>query len=126
MSSFPPGFSRGDVPTPALVVDLDVLERNIAAMASEAARWRVQLRPHVKSHKCLPIARRQVACGATGVSFAALDGGAGMGGGGIPGILRTSPLAGDAKLRKLAALLLRDCTISVVADYPAAVAELDA
>jgi D-serine deaminase-like pyridoxal phosphate-dependent protein len=126
MSSFPPGFSRGDVPTPALVIDLDVLERNIAVMASAAARWRVQLRPHVKSHKCLPIARRQVGSGAIGVSCATLDEVAAMVEGGIPGILLTSPLAGNAKLRKLAALLLRDSTISVVADHPAAVAELDA
>lgn len=122
----PPGTSRADVPTPALVVDLDMLERNVARMASLAAGWGVQLRPHVKSHKCRPIAQRQRAAGATGVSCATLEEVAAEVDSGGPGILLTSPLAGDAKLRAFGTLLSADPTIMVVADDPAAVAELDA
>jgi D-serine deaminase-like pyridoxal phosphate-dependent protein len=65
--------TRASVPTPALVIDLTALERNVAAMAALAAQWGVHLRPHAKSHKCVAIARRQVAAGAVGVSCATLD-----------------------------------------------------
>jgi D-threonine aldolase len=50
-----------DLPTPALVVDAEALERNIALMA--AALPGDQLRPHVKAHKCTSLARRQAAAG---------------------------------------------------------------
>lgn len=121
----PPGTARAAVPTPALVLDLAVLERNVAQMASLAARWGVQLRPHVKSHKCRQIAQLQQAAGAIGVSCATLEEVAAMVDAGIKGILVTSPVAGEAKLRALAALLARDPTIMATADDPAAVAELN-
>lgn len=57
-------------PTPALVVDLDVLDRNLEAMAALAGRSGVRLRPHVKTHKCLEIAERQVRAGADGLTVA--------------------------------------------------------
>jgi D-serine deaminase-like pyridoxal phosphate-dependent protein len=114
------------VPTPALVIDLDVLERNIAAMAAAAGTWGVQLRPHAKSHKCGPIARKQIAAGAVGVSCATLEEVAAMVDAGIPGILMTSPVVGPPKLAVLADLLKRDPRIMVTADDPAAVAELSA
>jgi D-serine deaminase-like pyridoxal phosphate-dependent protein len=47
--------------TPCLVVDRDVLESNLAAMASHARDHSVALRPHAKTHKCVEIARRQMA-----------------------------------------------------------------
>ena len=50
-----------DLPTPALVIDSDVLEANLATMA--AARPGTALRPHVKAHKCTALARRQAAHG---------------------------------------------------------------
>lgn len=117
---------RSLVPTPALVIDLTALERNIAAMAALAAEWGVGLRPHAKSHKCVAIAARQVAAGAVGVSCATLDEVAAMVGGGISGLLLTSPLAGEVKFAQLESLLRRDPGISVVADDPAAVAALEA
>lgn len=122
----PAGSARSSVATPALVIDLTFLERNIAAMAQSAARWRVQLRPHAKSHKSVDMARRQIAAGAVGVSCATLDEVAAMVGGEIPGLLLTSPIAGAPRLAQLADLLRRDPTIMVVADDVAAVAELSA
>lgn len=117
---------RSAIPTPALVIDLAVLERNIAAMAAAAATWRVQLRPHAKSHKCVAIAKAQIAAGAAGVSCATLEEVAAMVDAGLPGILMTSPVAGAPKLSVLESLLQRDPRITVVADDPAAVAELSA
>ena len=117
---------RSCVPTPALVIDLAALERNIAAMAAAAAGWGVSLRPHAKSHKCVAIAARQIAAGALGVSCATLDEVAAMVAGGVSGLLLTSPSAGEPKFAQLESLLRRDPSIIVVADDPAAVAALDA
>ena len=117
---------RSAVPTPALIIDLDVLERNIAAMAAAAATWGVQLRPHAKSHKCAAIARAQIAAGAAGVSCATLEEVAAMVDAGVPGILMTSPVVGGPKLAVLGNLLRRDPRVLVVADDPSAVAELSA
>lgn len=61
-----------ELPTPALLLDLDVLERNLARMQARAARAGVRLRPHVKTHKCIEIARRQRALGAAGITVSTL------------------------------------------------------
>lgn len=54
--------------TPALLIDLEVLERNLASMQKRADALGVTLRPHIKTHKCLEIARRQVHSGARGIT----------------------------------------------------------
>ena len=64
------GKSLDDLSTPAVLVDLDVLERNIARMAGWARDAGVRLRPHAKTHKCPQIARLQRAAGAWGLSLA--------------------------------------------------------
>lgn len=66
-------MSTPDVETPALVVDADRLEANLARMAGRAAAAGVDLVPHAKTHKCLPLARRQLAHGAKGLTVATLD-----------------------------------------------------
>jgi D-serine deaminase-like pyridoxal phosphate-dependent protein len=119
-------LARSAVPTPALVVDLDALERNIATMAAFVGKMGKRLRPHAKTHKCVPIARLQLAAGASGISCATLDELAAMVAAGIPGLLLTSPIAGDPKFAHLLELLQRDPDISVVVDDPQAVAILDA
>lgn len=60
------------VPTPALLLDLDVLERNLSLMADRCARLGVRLRPHVKTHKCLEIARLQHGLGSRGFTVSTL------------------------------------------------------
>lgn len=62
-----------DLPTPALLLDLDVLEANLAGMQARCRNLGVALRPHVKTHKCLEIAERQVHCGARGLTVATLE-----------------------------------------------------
>jgi D-serine deaminase-like pyridoxal phosphate-dependent protein len=61
-----------ELPTPALVLDLDVLEANLSRMAQRADRLGVALRPHLKTHKCIEIAERQRALGARGVTVSTL------------------------------------------------------
>jgi len=61
-----------DVETPALVLHHDVMERNLAQMAARAKRLGVALRPHIKTHKCLELGKRQLAHGATGLTVSTL------------------------------------------------------
>jgi D-serine deaminase-like pyridoxal phosphate-dependent protein len=62
-----------DLPTPALLVDLDVLERNLARMQARCDELGVALRPHVKTHKCVEIGRLQRDLGARGITVATLE-----------------------------------------------------
>lgn len=61
-----------ELPTPALLLDLDVLEANLRSAARRADRLDVRLRPHVKTHKCLEVARRQREAGAAGITVSTL------------------------------------------------------
>jgi threo-3-hydroxy-D-aspartate ammonia-lyase len=61
-----------DVETPALLLHRDVMERNLKHMADRARRLGVSLRPHIKTHKCLELGRRQVASGAHGITVSTL------------------------------------------------------
>ena len=62
----------GEIPTPCLVVDRERLEANLRSMAKRAKRLGVTLRPHVKTHKCVEIARRQRDLGARGITVSTL------------------------------------------------------
>jgi D-serine deaminase-like pyridoxal phosphate-dependent protein len=61
-----------NLPTPALVLDLDRVERNLAGMAARCRDLGVALRPHLKTHKCVELAERQRALGAAGVTVSTL------------------------------------------------------
>ncbi len=62
----------GGLVTPALVVDVDVMDRNIERMAGAARTGGFALRPHAKTHKCPQIADRQLRSGASGLTVATL------------------------------------------------------
>lgn len=64
------GTHRTELTTPSLLLDLDVVDRNIATMASAAAALGVGVRPHVKAHKCVQLAQRQVDGGSIGLTCA--------------------------------------------------------
>lgn len=81
-----------DLPTPALLLDLDILTRNIERMAAKAAKLGVRLRPHIKTHKCIEIARRQQAAGATGITVSTLAEAAAFSAGGFSDITYAVPL----------------------------------
>jgi D-serine deaminase-like pyridoxal phosphate-dependent protein len=93
--------------TPALVIDLSVLERNIAEMARAAADAGVGLRPHTKTHKSPEIARMQVDAGASGITVAKLGEAEVMVDAGLNDILIAYPIVGDQKLERLRALVAR-------------------
>ena len=63
-------MDASDLDTPAIYVDLDVLERNIARMQEQCRGWGVELRPHVKTHKIPEIAQMQLDAGAIGITVA--------------------------------------------------------
>ncbi|MEP7059239.1 MAG: alanine racemase [Actinomycetota bacterium] len=104
-----------DLDTPALVFDLDIVERNIADMAEVARSNGVRLRPHTKTHKSPFIARMQVAAGAHGITVAKLGEAEVMVDAGFDDVLIAYPLVGRAKLRRLRALMER-AAISVSLD----------
>lgn len=60
------------IETPALLLHLDIVERNLERMASRARKLGVQLRPHAKTHKCPELGLRQLAHGAVGLTVATL------------------------------------------------------
>jgi D-serine deaminase-like pyridoxal phosphate-dependent protein len=64
------GRSRGEVTTPALLLDLPVAQRNIRTMAEKFRELPAELRPHIKVHKCPQLARMQIEAGAVGVACA--------------------------------------------------------
>jgi D-serine deaminase-like pyridoxal phosphate-dependent protein len=99
--------SRDDLDTPSLLIDLDVLQRNIASMAQVARRAGVRLRPHTKTHKSPRIARMQLDAGAAGVTVAKLGEAEVMIDGGIDDVLIAYPIVGERKLARLRSLLQR-------------------
>jgi D-serine deaminase-like pyridoxal phosphate-dependent protein len=109
------GASKEDIDTPALLLDLDILDGNIARMAALAADTGIALRPHVKTHKSPLIAHRQLAAGAAGVCCAKVSEAEVMVAGGILDVLVTTPVVAPEKIRRLISLA-RQATVGVVAD----------
>jgi len=94
--------------TPALVIDLDVVERNAERMAEAMAARGIALRPHVKTHKSVALARLQLENGATGITVGTLGEAEVMADGGIPDILLAYPIwAAGPKAQRLRALAER-------------------
>ncbi|MEM1385328.1 MAG: DSD1 family PLP-dependent enzyme [Pseudomonadota bacterium] len=120
-----PGSPLDAVDTPALLIDLDAFERNLARMAGRLAGTGIRLRPHAKTHKSPVIAARQIALGAVGVCCQKVSEAEIMVDGGVPDVLITNEVVGEAKLARLAALAAR-ARIGVCVDDPKAVAPLSA
>ena len=117
--------ARTRLNTPALILDLDVFEANLARMADYARSRGVALRPHAKSHKTVPVAKAQIAAGAVGVCCATIGEAEAMAAAGIPGILLTSPVATPAKIARLVALAAGGADIMAVVDDARVVSALD-
>jgi D-serine deaminase-like pyridoxal phosphate-dependent protein len=95
------------IDTPALVVDLDAMERNLAAMAAFARNHGVRLRPHAKMHKSATIARMQQAAGAVGVCVQKTSEAEALAGAGIADIYISNEVIDTGKLARVAALAKR-------------------
>lgn len=118
--------SRRALNTPALVVDVEALDRNIARMAAFAVTAGLKLRPHAKTHKSADIARRQIAAGALGVCCAKLGEAEALTADGIEGILITSPVVGAPAVERLVALAAQAPTLMAACDHADAVAAIGA
>lgn len=93
-----------DLDTPVVVVDLDVVEKNVQRMADHARRSSVRLRPHCKTHKVPEIGRLQIAAGAVGISLAKTSEAEVFAGAGFDDIFLAYPIVGAEKGRRLLAL----------------------
>ena len=111
-----------DVATPALLIDLAQLDRNISSMAQWAAGT-VSLRPHAKAHKCVEIARRQRAAGALGVTTATVWEALAMARADVGEVLLSSQTVVPEKLAVLAAAA-RTGRVLVALDSPIAAERL--
>ena len=104
-----------DLATPAVLVDLDVVERNVAAMQARAEEAGVRLRPHAKTHKSPRIGRLQLSAGAAGLTLAKVSEAEVFADAGFDDIFLGFPIVGAGKARRLLALSDR-VRISVGAD----------
>ena len=103
------------VDTPALVLDLDVLDANIERMARIARRAGVALRPHTKNHKTPEIAHRQLAAGAVGLACQKLAEAEVMAREGLDDLLIVTPIVGVLKIDRFVQLA-RDRRLLTVVD----------
>jgi D-serine deaminase-like pyridoxal phosphate-dependent protein len=112
----PPGLD-----TPCLVIDLDIVKPNARRMASAMAERGIALRPHVKTHKSVELARIQLQAGAVGLTVGTIGEAEVMADGGVRDIFIAYPLwASDAKAARLRQLLDRpDLRLAVGVDTPA-------
>ncbi|MGE0564973.1 MAG: DSD1 family PLP-dependent enzyme [Pseudolabrys sp.] len=120
-----PGMILNDVETPALVIDLDAFERNLARMADAAAKAGVRLRPHAKTHKSGIIAQKQIALGAVGVCCQKVSEAEILVREGVADVLVSNEIAGARKAERLAALA-KSARIAVCVDSVDGVRELAA
>lgn len=112
-----------EIDTPALVLDLDAFERNLARMQKALSGSKVRLRPHAKSHKCPEIAVRQIALGAVGICCQKVSEAACFVDHGIHDVLVTNQVVGSTKLHHLMALSRR-ARMGVLVDHPEQVSAL--
>jgi D-serine deaminase-like pyridoxal phosphate-dependent protein len=123
MSEPAPGTCREDLDTPALLIDLDVMEANIQKMADFFADKPAHLRPNTKTHKCPVLAQKQIDSGANGITCAKVGEAEAMVAGGIKDILIANEIIGALKIARLMRLASQaDITVSV--DNPQNVADL--
>jgi D-serine deaminase-like pyridoxal phosphate-dependent protein len=110
-----PGDLLRDVDTPALLLDLDAFEHNVAAVHGAVAAGGLKLRAHGKAHKCSEIARRQVAAGAVGLCCQKVGEAEAFVAAGIGDVLVSNVIVGESKARRLAALA-RGAQVGVCVD----------
>ncbi|NUU04649.1 DSD1 family PLP-dependent enzyme [Herbaspirillum robiniae] len=109
--------------TPAAVIDTARMERNIARMQQRMNALGVRFRPHVKTAKCIEVARAQLAAGATGITVSTLKEAEQFFQAGIGDILYAVTID-PAKLPRALALIRKGCALTLVVDNPAAATAL--
>jgi D-serine deaminase-like pyridoxal phosphate-dependent protein len=95
---------QSQIRTPALLVDMDAMEANLKRMSAFFAEGPTRLRPHYKNHKCVALARRQLANGAIGITCATLGEAEALARSGIQGILIANEIAGPVAIERFVQL----------------------
>jgi D-serine deaminase-like pyridoxal phosphate-dependent protein len=119
-------MTKADIETPALLLDLDVMERNLARMAAFFAQGPTRLRPHYKNHKCPALAKRQLAAGAIGMTCATLAEADELTRIGVQNILLANEIAGPVKVEHFVQLSRTAADIMTLVDNSKVIAELAA
>jgi D-serine deaminase-like pyridoxal phosphate-dependent protein len=112
--------------TPAIVIDAEVLRRNLRRMADYTRDRGLKLRPHTKTHKSADIARLQARAGAVGVCCAKISEAEVMAAGGLGSILVTSPIVAEPAIERLVALAANSSELIAVVDSPSSVDQIAA
>ena len=111
------------IDTPALLIDLDIVARNLERMQEKANNYGVALRPHIKTHKIPELAQLQMRLGARGITAAKVSEAEVMAAAGIKNIFVANQIVTKEKLNRLAALS-KETSISIGVDSVAAAAKL--
>jgi 3-hydroxy-D-aspartate aldolase len=120
------GLPVAEAPTPALLIDLDVFEKNLNRMAGYCRERKCAYRPHGKAHKSSLIGKQQLAMGAGGLCAGKLGEAEVFVAGGIHDVLITTEVVGRRKIARLMQVVKTAPEVKVVADNEANVAELSA
>ncbi len=118
MSKFEPriGQSIADLDTPTLLLDRAASDRNLSKMAAFFRDRPARLRPHFKNHKCVTLAKRQLAAGAVGMTCAKLGEAEVLVEHGFQDVLIANQVVGAAKMARLARLATQ-ARVSVAVDH---------
>ena len=122
----PLGAARAMIDTPALLIDLDLMEGNIRLLFDQARQVGIQVRPHLKTVKNPILAQRLLDAGANGVCVAKLGEAEVMAAAGIEDILITTEIIGSVKIARFMELLRKHPRLKVVVDSHAGVDQIAA
>jgi 3-hydroxy-D-aspartate aldolase len=111
------GVAKWDLDTPALCLDLDAFEKNVASMQAALKRYGIASRPHAKTHKCAAIAKHQLATGSIGICCAKLSEAEALAAEGVDHLLMTTANYSRAKIRRAMALKKAHPTFVQAVDY---------
>jgi D-serine deaminase-like pyridoxal phosphate-dependent protein len=112
------GISKWDLDTPALVLDLDKLEQNIAAMQSSLGKTKVASRPHAKTHKSADIAKLQLAKGSVGICTAKISEAEALSAEGVQKIVMTTSNVTASKIQRAMNIRKKNREFIQAVDYP--------
>ena len=120
-----PAQRKSDLDTPCLILDLDILERNLKKMQAVAGAAGKSLRPHAKTHKCSALAQKQIEAGAIGICAAKVSEAEALAKASLDGILITGPVATPKKIERLVEILAATPSLMVVVDHRDSIDLLD-
>ncbi len=117
--------NKFDLETPCLILDIDILERNLRTMQALADGKGKKLRPHAKTHKCITLAKKQMEYGAIGICAAKVSEAEKLAKAGIKGILLTGPAVSKRNINKIVEILSICPSFMVTVDHPEVIENLN-